>query len=174
MRAAAAPGKGVKHRCLTWNTIGLSGACGEPGALKGARRVREAARGNGPALRADTASRADFTGGVCVWWRPSAPCGATSPSKTARWYWQPWAPGRLVSDRQLRTSGRRGHGRGVCRVRQWSLPRKECTVEMTTDPSPTAEATRLTEPARASPTANSPGTEVSKAPCVFTKPLSSS
>ena len=33
-----------------------------PGALKGARRVREAARGNGPALRAGTATRADFTG----------------------------------------------------------------------------------------------------------------
>jgi len=62
----------------------------------------------------------------------------------------------------------------VCRVRQWSLPRKVCTVEMTTDPSPTAEATRLTEPARTSPTANSPGTEVSNAPCVITKPLSSS
>ena len=45
---------------------------------------------------------------------------------------------------------------------------------MTTDPSPTAEATRLTEPARTSPTANSPGTEVSNAPWVVTKPLSSS
>ncbi len=33
---------------------------------------------------------------------------------------------------------------------------------MTTDPSPTADATRLTDPARTSPTANSPGTDVAK------------
>ena len=35
-------------------------ACGEPGALKGARRVREAARENGTATTTVTASRADF------------------------------------------------------------------------------------------------------------------
>jgi hypothetical protein len=38
--------------------------------------------------------------------------------------------------------------------------RWEWTAEITTEPSPTAEATRLTDPARASPTANSPGTDV--------------
>jgi hypothetical protein len=31
------------------------------------------------------------------------------------------------------------------------------TLEITTDPSPTAEATRFTDPARTSPTANMPG-----------------
>ena len=36
------------------------GACGEPGAWKRARRVREAARGNGTATTTVTASRADF------------------------------------------------------------------------------------------------------------------
>src|SRR5690606_3550756 len=49
--------------------------------------------------------------------------------------------------------GGHGHLRGA--VRCW------CTSEMTTDPSPTAEATRLTDPARTSPTANRPGTLVS-------------
>src|SRR5262249_13535778 len=34
------------------------------------------------------------------------------------------------------------------------------TLEITTEPSPTAEATRLTEPARTSPTAKMPGWEV--------------
>ena len=36
------------------------------------------------------------------------------------------------------------------------------TLEITTDPSPTEEATRLTEPARTSPTAKMPGSEVAK------------
>jgi hypothetical protein len=36
------------------------------------------------------------------------------------------------------------------------------TCEITTDPSPTAEATRLTDPARTSPTAKMPGAEVWK------------
>jgi putative transposase len=44
----------------------LTGSCGEPGALKGARRVREAARENGTATTTVTASRADFH-------RPSPP-----------------------------------------------------------------------------------------------------
>lgn len=35
------------------------------------------------------------------------------------------------------------------------------TLDMTTEPSPTAEATRLTDPARTSPTAKTPGAEVS-------------
>src|SRR3954469_22106357 len=38
----------------------MTGSCGEPGALKGARRVREAARENGTATKTVTASRADF------------------------------------------------------------------------------------------------------------------
>src|SRR3954451_3250432 len=46
-------------------SVRLIGACGEPGALKGARRVREAARGNGPAARltsrpGPTSPTADF------------------------------------------------------------------------------------------------------------------
>src|ERR1035441_9957891 len=56
----------------------------------------------------------------------------------------------------------------------------ELTLEITTDPSPTEEATRLTDPARTSPTANMPGSEVAKgeggtpAPDpVITNPLSS-
>ena len=36
-------------------------ACGAPGARKRARRVREAVRGNGPADKARTAPRIDFT-----------------------------------------------------------------------------------------------------------------
>ena len=36
------------------------------------------------------------------------------------------------------------------------------TLEITTDPSPTDEATRLTEPARTSPTAKMPGCDVAK------------
>ncbi len=36
-------------------------ACGAPGARKRARRVREAVRGNGPADKAGTAPRIDFT-----------------------------------------------------------------------------------------------------------------
>src|SRR5262249_37115675 len=53
------------------------------------------------------------------------------------------------------------------------------TLEITTDPSPTAEATRLTEPARTSPTAKMPGCEVANGeacgpPPVMTNPLSSS
>ena len=38
----------------------LTGSCEEPGTLKGARRVREAARENGTATTTVTASRADF------------------------------------------------------------------------------------------------------------------
>jgi transposase len=38
-----------------------SRACGAPGAWKQARRVREAARGNGPVDKTGTALRADFT-----------------------------------------------------------------------------------------------------------------
>jgi len=37
------------------------------------------------------------------------------------------------------------------------------TLEITTDPSPTEDATRFTEPARTSPTAKMPGSEVAKA-----------
>src|SRR6202521_4608063 len=55
------------------------------------------------------------------------------------------------------------------------------TLEITTDPSPTEEATRLTEPARTSPTAKTPGSEVAKGEAaepvpepVITNPLSSS
>src|SRR5258708_37466593 len=55
------------------------------------------------------------------------------------------------------------------------------TLDITTDPSPTEEATRLTEPARTSPTAKTPGNEVAKGEAadplpepVITKPLSSS
>ena len=44
----------------------MTGSCGEPGALRGARRVREAARENGTATTVVTASRADFH-------RPSPP-----------------------------------------------------------------------------------------------------
>src|SRR5665213_787283 len=36
------------------------------------------------------------------------------------------------------------------------------TLEITTEPSPTEEATRLTDPARTSPTAKTPGSEVEK------------
>src|ERR1700726_3795286 len=55
------------------------------------------------------------------------------------------------------------------------------TLEITTDPSPTEEATRLTEPARTSPTAKTPGSAVAKGEAtepalepVITNPLSSS
>src|SRR5208283_5919314 len=55
------------------------------------------------------------------------------------------------------------------------------TLEITTDPSPTEDATRLTEPARTSPTAKMPGNDVAKGEDaepspkpVITKPLSSS
>src|SRR5580692_5214517 len=53
------------------------------------------------------------------------------------------------------------------------------TLEITTDPSPTEEATRLTEPARTSPTAKIPGSEVANGDAsepapVITNPLSSS
>jgi hypothetical protein len=41
-------------------------------------------------------------------------------------------------------------------------------------PSPTADATRLTDPARTSPTANNPGTEVANPSRVTTNPLASS
>src|ERR1700676_3429443 len=54
------------------------------------------------------------------------------------------------------------------------------TLEITTDPSPTEEATRLTDPARTSPTAKMPGSEVAKGEAaepapepVMTNPLSS-
>jgi hypothetical protein len=57
--ALAKPRRGHHHSSLT-------GSCGEPGALKGARRVREAARDNGTATTTVTASRADFH-------RPSPP-----------------------------------------------------------------------------------------------------
>lgn len=46
------------------------------------------------------------------------------------------------------------------------LPRHPCaatcsqTLEITTDPSPTELATRFTDPARTSPTAKTPGTDV--------------
>src|SRR5215471_11763144 len=52
--------------------------------------------------------------------------------------------------------------------------RWEWTAEITTDPSPTAEATRLTDPARTSPAANTPGTDVAKPSRVTTNPLASS
>lgn len=42
-------------------TQALTRTCGAPGARKRARRVREAVRGNGPADKAGTAPRADFT-----------------------------------------------------------------------------------------------------------------
>src|SRR5580658_10287738 len=53
------------------------------------------------------------------------------------------------------------------------------TLEITTEPSPTEEATRLTDPDRTSPTAKSPGRDVAKgestpaAAPVRTKPFSS-
>src|SRR5206468_4442820 len=40
---------------------------------------------------------------------------------------------------------------------QWRKDRCSWTERMTAEPSPTAEATRFTEPDRTSPTANSPG-----------------
>ena len=43
------------------DNTGLTRTCGAPGARKRARRVREAVRGNGPADKAGTAPRADFT-----------------------------------------------------------------------------------------------------------------
>src|ERR1700722_18430703 len=53
------------------------------------------------------------------------------------------------------------------------------TLEITTDPSPTAEATRLTDPARTSPTAKIPGWDVAngepgESTPVMTNPFSSS
>src|SRR5262249_5345950 len=53
------------------------------------------------------------------------------------------------------------------------------TLEITTEPSPTAEATRFTDPARTSPTAKMPGQEVANGETgwpkpVTTNPLSSS
>src|SRR5690349_20838334 len=46
---------------------------------------------------------------------------------------------------------------GERRVYRWrDSARKVCSCETTTEPSPTAEATRLTEPARTSPTAKMP------------------
>src|ERR1700733_7829429 len=55
------------------------------------------------------------------------------------------------------------------------------TFEITTEPSPTDEATRLTEPARTSPTAKMPGSDVAKGEAaepspepVTTNPLASS
>src|SRR5450755_2185398 len=45
--------------------------CGAPGAWKQARRVREAARGNGPVDETGTAPQADFTVGLCVPRTPS-------------------------------------------------------------------------------------------------------
>ena len=44
---------------------------------------------------------------------------------------------------------------------QECIARKSCTERTALDPSPTAEATLFIEPARTSPTANTPGTEVS-------------
>ena len=43
--------------------------------------------------------------------------------------------------------------------RRWG---RSCTAETTTEPSPTADATRFTDPRRTSPTANTPCTEVSR------------
>ena len=59
---------------------------------------------------------------------------------------------------------RRGAGRAApCQTRLPSRNERRCSCscETTTDPSPTAEATRFTEPHRMSPTAKSPGTVVS-------------
>src|SRR6516225_4865936 len=42
-------------------------------------------------------------------------------------------------------------------------PRKPCSAATTAAPSPIAPPTRLTEPERTSPTANTPGTDVSSA-----------
>src|SRR6185437_6064799 len=75
------------------------------------------------------------------------------------------------------------YGRGSRRERQDQRFTNSQTLEITTEPSPTEEATRLTEPARTSPTAKIPGIEVAKgesaeagpAPApVITNPLSSS
>jgi L,D-transpeptidase catalytic domain len=44
------------------------------------------------------------------------------------------------------------------------------TLEITTEPSPTEEATRLTDPARTSPTANTPGSEVANGVADFSLP----
>lgn len=60
------------------------------------------------------------------------------------------------------------YGKPALAAATWSQ-----TFEMTTDPSPTAEATRLTEPARTSPTAKMPGQEVAWLASVSTKPLAS-
>ncbi len=55
----------------------------------------------------------------------------------------------------------------------WVAPATDCrlmnshTLEITTEPSPTAEATRLTEPARTSPTANTPGNDVAYGEAAF-------
>src|SRR5215207_3159806 len=44
-------------------------------------------------------------------------------------------------------------------------------AEITTEPSPTADATRLTDPARTSPTANTPGTDVANPSRLTTNPF---
>src|SRR5271169_3330870 len=59
-----------------------------------------------------------------------------------------------------------------------AFARKACSAATTCAPSPTAAATRLTDPERASPIAKTPGRLVSSGLCIFvpvhTKPLSSS
>src|SRR3979411_3292377 len=47
-------------------------------------------------------------------------------------------------------------------------PRKPCSAATTCAPSPMAPPTRLTDPERTSPTANTPGTEVSS--CATRRP----
>src|SRR5277367_137941 len=86
------------------------------------------------------------------------------------------APGRLLVEWEERPKS----------VSSWFLITAESCIakylwiwDMTTDPSPTAEATRLTEPERTSPTAYTPGwlvPKVASAPAslpVMMKPLAS-
>ena len=82
---------------------------------------------------------------------------------------QPRAP--IVTRRRAssRASVAAGASRSPAGPRRVHQPRRSafasarywCTSDTTTEPSPTAEATRLTDPARTSPTAKSPGTDVS-------------
>src|SRR5246127_358576 len=56
----------------------------------------------------------------------------------------------------IERSYQRSHNAGFA-----ASPRKPCSAATTCAPSPIAPPTRLTEPERTSPTANTPGTEVS-------------
>jgi len=73
---------------------------------------------------------------------------ARHPSNRDRRFW------RRLGSRPTRHHSKRSGGRHVERFMNSQ------TLEITTDPSPTADATRLTDPARTSPTAKTPGQEV--------------